>query len=179
MSPAASHGTPGPSAPALVLDSTSAEHTRGIGTRLGGLLRSGDVVLLGGDLGAGKTTMTQGIARALGIKEQVTSPTFTLLHAYDSQPGEPRLLHADLYRLDHLQEVIDLGLPELIDDGTVVVIEWGEQAVPVLLPDYLEVRIEFGDADDARRLLLRAVGARWTARVAELRRTLGEAEGRA
>ena len=127
--------------------------------------------MLGGDLGAGKTAFVQGLARAMGITEPVTSPTFTLVRTYD---GPLRLVHADVYRLDHLQEVIDLGLPELLDDAAVAVIEWGEMAAPVLPRDYLEIRMDFGEGDDDRVLTLTPVGARWTApsRVAGLRQAV-------
>ena len=171
MSQPAMRGESRPGIP-LTLSSASAEETRGIGARLGAFLRAGDVVLLGGDLGAGKTTLTQGLARAVGVKEQVTSTTFTLLHAYDCGPGQLRLLHADVYRLDNLQEIIDLGLPELLEEGAAMVVEWGEQAAPALLPDYLEVRLEFAAGDECRSLVLRPTGGRWAARFAELRRAL-------
>jgi tRNA threonylcarbamoyladenosine biosynthesis protein TsaE len=136
------------------------------------LLVAGDVILLGGDLGAGKTTFTQGLARSLGIDELVTSPTFTLLRSYENPKGL-RLLHADMYRLDHLQEIVDLGLPELLDEGAVAVVEWGDLAAPVLLPDYLEVRLTFGESDDARVLTMRPVGPKWCARLRSLDQALG------
>jgi tRNA threonylcarbamoyladenosine biosynthesis protein TsaE len=100
----------------------------------------------------------------MGIGEPVTSPTFTLVRTYDSPGGRP-LLHADLYRLEHLQEVIDLGLPELIDDAAVSVIEWGEVASPVLPADHLDIRIGFGaGGDDDRVLDLTPIGPSWAAR---------------
>lgn len=171
----AARDTPSPSSFPLSISSTSTEQTRAIGARLGALLGSGDVVLLGGELGAGKTTLTQGLALGLGVKEQVTSPTFTLVRCYDSGPGQLKLLHADMYRLENLQEIIDLGLPELLEEGAVAVVEWGEQAAPALLPDYLEIQLEFAEGDgceDQRRLLLRPMGSRWAARFAGLRRSL-------
>jgi tRNA threonylcarbamoyladenosine biosynthesis protein TsaE len=139
------------------------------------LLTPGDIILLGGDLGAGKTTFTQGLGRGLGIDEPVTSPTFTLLHSYESPTGL-QLLHADLYRLDYLQEVVDLGLMELLEEGAVAVIEWGELAAPVLLPDYLDVRIAFGERDDERSLTMQSVGPRWCARLRSLRQVLGSSQ---
>ncbi len=143
--------------------SRSVDDTHALATVVEPLLRPGDVILLGGDLGAGKTAFTQGVARAMGITEAVTSPTFTLLRTYDAPDGR-RLLHADLYRLEHLQEVIDLALPELIEEATVAVIEWGEVATPVLPPDYLDIRIGFGTDDDERIFDLIPVGAPWAAR---------------
>jgi tRNA threonylcarbamoyladenosine biosynthesis protein TsaE len=169
---------------ALQAASRSVGETRALAARIQPLLEPGDVILLGGDLGAGKTAFVQGLAQAMGIAGPVTSPTFTLLHSYDG-PGGARLLHADIYRLDHLQEIIDLGFPELLDPdeaagaggagpagaagavsgvGAVAAIEWGEAAAPVLARDYLEVRIDFGEGDDDRVLRLTPVGARWAAR---------------
>ena len=139
--------------------------------RIQPLLVAGDIVLLGGDLGAGKTTFTQGLARALGIEEQVTSPTFTLIRSYDG-PGRVGLLHADVYRLEHLQEIVDLGLPELVEEGVIAVIEWGDVAAPVLLPDYLDVRIELGEGDDERTIVVWPVGIRWASRLRRLAEVL-------
>lgn len=143
------------------------DETRALGAAVAGVLRGGDVVLLAGDLGAGKTAFTQGLARALGVTEQVTSPTFTLARSYT---GRLVLHHLDVYRLEHLQEAEDLGLGELIDDGGVTVIEWGDAVAPVLPSEYLEIRIAFppdGD-DDARTLALRPVGGAWSARARAL-----------
>ncbi|MGH9149256.1 MAG: tRNA (adenosine(37)-N6)-threonylcarbamoyltransferase complex ATPase subunit type 1 TsaE, partial [Acidimicrobiales bacterium] len=86
---------------------------------------------------------------------------FTLVRDY---PGRLRLLHVDIYRLDHLQEVVDLGVGELIDEGGVALVEWGDLARPVLAADYLEIRIRFGEADDERRLTVNLVGPSWSAR---------------
>jgi len=153
---------------------SSADATRELAGAIAGLARGGDVVLLAGELGAGKTCFTQGFGKALGIDEPITSPTFTLLRPYD---GRLRLLHADVYRLEHLQEILDLGIAELVDDDAVAVIEWGDMAEPVLPADFLEIRITYDDADDGdaeevRRFAFRAVGASWGNRVAALQRSL-------
>jgi tRNA threonylcarbamoyladenosine biosynthesis protein TsaE len=147
----------------------SGEDTRELGTALAAVVTPGDVVLLAGDLGAGKTTLTQGFARGLGVSDHVTSPTFVLMHPYE---GRLPLVHVDAYRLDHLQEVIDLGLGEMLDDGAVAVIEWGDMVAPVLPPDFLEVRLEYGEGEDDRSVHLRTAGARWGARHDPLRRAL-------
>lgn len=144
----------------IVVASRSVVETQALAARLQPGLRGGDVILLGGDLGAGKTAFVQGLARAMGIVGPVTSPTFTLVRTYDN-PGGLRLVHADVYRLDHLQEVVDLGLAELLEDDTVAVIEWGEVAAPVLAPDYLEIRLDFGEGNDDRVVRLNPVGPRW------------------
>jgi len=137
----------------------SADDTRELAAQVAGLARAGDMVLLAGDMGAGKTTFTQGFGRALGVVEQVTSPTFTLVRTYEARIP---LLHVDAYRLDSLQEVIDLGMHELLDEGAIALIEWGDIIAPVLPTDFLEIRMEFGDADDDRRLRLRSVGQPWS-----------------
>jgi tRNA threonylcarbamoyladenosine biosynthesis protein TsaE len=141
----------------------SAGGTRHLGEQVGALARAGDVILLGGDLGAGKTTFTQGVARALGVGEPVTSPTFTLVHSYDG--ADVRLLHADVYRLDHLRDVVDLGLAELLEDGAVAVVEWGQRAGPALPPDHLDVCISFGSDDCDRTIVLSPVGGGWSDRL--------------
>ena len=140
------------SRPGTETRSSSPEETRAVGAVLARLLRPGDMVLLAGDLGAGKTTFTQGLAAALGVRDQVTSPTFTLVRPYSCASGDVHtLLHADLYRLDRLAEVRDLALDELVEDGAVAVVEWGDVGAPVLEPDALVVHIDT-DPDDTRRL---------------------------
>lgn len=147
----------------------SAEDTRALGMALADLVRPGDVILLAGDLGSGKTTLAQGFARGLGVEEQVVSPTFILVRVY---PGRLPLIHADAYRMDDLSEVTDLDLPELLDDGGVALVEWGDVIAPVIPADFLEVRIDFGDADDDRRFAVRVVGAAWASRAADVRSAL-------
>jgi tRNA threonylcarbamoyladenosine biosynthesis protein TsaE len=144
----------------------SADDTRELGAALASVVTSGDVVLLAGDLGAGKTTLTQGLARGLGVEERVTSPTFILMRPYE---GRVPLVHVDAYRLEHLQEVIDLGLAEMLDDGALAVIEWGDVVAPVLPPDFLEVRLGYRESDDEREVHLRVAGPRWSARLAAIR----------
>ncbi|MBV9936740.1 MAG: tRNA (adenosine(37)-N6)-threonylcarbamoyltransferase complex ATPase subunit type 1 TsaE [Actinobacteria bacterium] len=147
----------------------SADDTRELAAQIAGLAKPGDLLLLAGDMGAGKTTFTQGFGKALGVSEQVTSPTFTLVRNYEARIP---LLHVDAYRLESLQEVIDLGLHELLDEGAVALIEWGDIIAPVLPTDFLEIRMEFGAADDDRRLRLRCVGQPWAARMTLLGRAL-------
>ena len=144
----------------------SADDTRELAAQVAVLARAGDLVLLAGDMGAGKTTFTQGFGKALGVVEQVTSPTFTLVRTYEARIP---LLHVDAYRLDSLQEVIDLGMHELLDEGAVALIEWGDIIASMLPTDFLEIRLEFGEGDDDRRLRLRAVGQPWAGRVPALR----------
>lgn len=152
--------------------SKTAADTQELAAQLAGLAQPRDILLLSGDLGAGKTTFAQGFGRGLGIDEAITSPTFTLVRNYDEGARVP-LLHADMYRLDQVQEIIDLGLAELIDEGRVALIEWGDVAAPALPADYLTVRIDFGSDDDQRRIALRGVGPSWAGRVGLLETVLG------
>lgn len=153
----------------MKVSTRSADATRDVARALAGVLRPGDVVVLAGDLGAGKTTFTQGLAAGLGVTEPVLSPTFALVHTYD---GTPPLVHVDVYRLGHLQELHDLGFEELIDSERVVVVEWGEQVAPVLPSDRLIVRLELGAEPGDRWITLTAHGAEWRARWRRLEETL-------
>ena len=159
----------GPPAGAIVAATKSADDTRQMAAELATLARPSDVILVSGDLGSGKTTFTQGFGRGLGVREPIVSPTFTLVRSY---AGRLPLVHCDVYRLDHLQEVIDLDLPELLDEGGVAVVEWGDVVASTLPADFLEVRLEFGDTDDERRFSLRVVGPAWSSRLPPLRAAL-------
>lgn len=135
------------------------EQMRALGSRLAGLLRAGDLVLLHGDLGAGKTTLAQGIATGLGVRGAVTSPTFVIARVH---PGAPPLVHVDAYRVGSGLEVDDLDLDTSLEES-VTVVEWGEGLVEDLAVDRLEVRIERSVAsDDERRVVVvEAFGQRW------------------
>ena len=145
----------------ITLRTKSADDTRELAAQLAPVAKAGDVILLAGDLGAGKTTFTQGFGRALGIDEPITSPTFTLMRDYE---GRLRLIHVDVYRLEHLQEIVDLGITELVDDDAVALVEWGDVAEAVLPADFLEIRIGYDDAEDDRVFTVRSVGSSWSAR---------------
>jgi tRNA threonylcarbamoyladenosine biosynthesis protein TsaE len=162
--------------PTLVLAAGSAPATRDLAAALADVCVPGDVLLLSGDLGAGKTTFAQGFGRALGIAEPVTSPTFTLVRQYEVTPGPTAvrtLLHADVYRLDHLGEIADLGLGQLVEDGGVALVEWGDAAEPVLGSGALSLLLEVDPDDDGRRRIT-VTGAdgswddRWSALAAAL-----------
>jgi tRNA threonylcarbamoyladenosine biosynthesis protein TsaE len=152
----------------------SVDDTREVGEALADLALPGDVLVLAGDLGTGKTAFAQGFARGLGITEQVTSPTFILARTYE---GRLRMHHLDVYRLDHLQEAEDLGLAELVDDKGVTLIEWGDVIAPTLPPEHLEVRLAYGAGTDDRSVRMAAAGRSWGVRADALRRLLGRWAG--
>jgi tRNA threonylcarbamoyladenosine biosynthesis protein TsaE len=149
----------------------SVDDTRALAAELAGFARPGDLILLAGGLGAGKTAFAQGFARGLGVVEQVTSPAFILVRSYQ---GRIPMVHLDVYRLDHLQELVDLGIAELLDEDAVTLIEWGDVVTPGLPADFLEVRLDGGDSDDERVVSMRAVGPTWPPRL----RAMGEAVDR-
>lgn len=137
------------------MTSGSCEATHNVAKALAGWLSPGDLVLLEGELGAGKTTFCQGLAEALGVEEPVTSPTFTLVRSYATQVGF-ELLHVDLYRLESRHEVLDLGLGEALDEGAVALVEWGDRAQESLGPPSLWVRLRYGSDPGARELEIEA-----------------------
>jgi tRNA threonylcarbamoyladenosine biosynthesis protein TsaE len=159
----------------IVARTKSADETRALAGELAPVVRTGDVILLAGDLGAGKTVFVQGLARALGVRERVTSPTFVISRQYE---GDLPVVHIDVYRLDHVQEVIDIGLAELVDDDAVVLIEWGDVVAQSVGPNYLGVRLEYPTATadgpfDDRVITLSPRGEAWAPRQQALRRAVG------
>jgi tRNA threonylcarbamoyladenosine biosynthesis protein TsaE len=154
----------------LDIVSHSSAQTQRLGMRLGDLLRGGELLLLEGQLGSGKTTFTQGLAMGMGISEQVSSPTFTLLKEYpglspsskgsSSQRG-PALYHFDLYRLDDPEEILDLGFEDYFYDGSgVCVVEWADKAAALWLDGHLCIRLK-PMSETKRSLLLTATGTRY------------------
>jgi tRNA threonylcarbamoyladenosine biosynthesis protein TsaE len=140
------------------LVSTSPAQTERFGAALGALLQPGDVVLLAGDLGAGKTQFTKGVARALGITQAITSPTFNLVLEYETNSGEG-LRHFDLYRLEHESELDDIDYFGLLEDEAISIVEWGDKFPSAMPLDYLLVDFEL-DKEKTRLLRFEAVGAR-------------------
>ncbi|GAA2864643.1 tRNA (adenosine(37)-N6)-threonylcarbamoyltransferase complex ATPase subunit type 1 TsaE [Streptosporangium fragile] len=139
------------------------EEMRELGAELAALLRPGDLVVLSGPLGAGKTTLVQGIAEGLKVRGPITSPTFVIARVHPSLSGGPALVHVDAYRLGGGLEVDDLDLDASLEES-VTVVEWGEGLVEGLADDRLEVSIgrsESGDPGEERTVALRGVGARW------------------
>ena len=152
--------------------SASAEETQGLGEVLGHLLQAGDVLVLTGDLGAGKTQLTKGVARGMGIEDDVTSPTFTIEMVYEGK--ELPLYHFDLYRLDDADELEDTGLFDVLGGDGPCLIEWGEQFEGELGDERLDVTIERLDDEVAegveppRRITLAPHGTRAEELVSEL-----------
>ncbi|MCO7220445.1 tRNA (adenosine(37)-N6)-threonylcarbamoyltransferase complex ATPase subunit type 1 TsaE [Klenkia sp. PcliD-1-E] len=138
------------------------EDTRALGTELAGLLRAGDLVVLSGPLGAGKTALTQGIGAGLGVPGPVTSPTFVLARVH--RGGRLPLVHVDAYRLGSLLDVDDLDLDATVEES-VTVVEWGHGLVEQLADEHLVVEIERGADDDVRTATLVPHGPSWTARL--------------
>lgn len=139
----------------------TAEDMRSLGVKIAGLLRAGDLVVLTGPLGAGKTTLTQGIGEGLKVRGPITSPTFVIARVHPSLSGGPALVHADAYRLGGALEVDDLDLDASLADS-VTVVEWGEGLVEGLSDERLEIVIDRDDTDESRYVLLRGVGNRWS-----------------
>ncbi|MFG1880639.1 tRNA (adenosine(37)-N6)-threonylcarbamoyltransferase complex ATPase subunit type 1 TsaE [Micromonospora sp. NPDC049102] len=157
----------------FVVKLSTVEDTREFGRRLAGLLRAGDLVLLTGPLGAGKTALTQGIGAGLNVLGDVTSPTFVIARLHRPDPargGRVALVHADAYRLgaasDPRAEIDDLDLDASVDES-VTVVEWGEGLVEQLVDAHLRVRIDRRD-DDTRVVELDPVGGDWARRLAGL-----------
>ncbi|MBQ1094788.1 tRNA (adenosine(37)-N6)-threonylcarbamoyltransferase complex ATPase subunit type 1 TsaE [Streptomyces sp. b94] len=166
--PAAPQGPAEPSepAPGVEITVTSPEQMRELGRRLAEVLRAGDLLMLSGELGAGKTTLTRGLGEGMGVRGAVTSPTFVIARVHPSLGDGPPLVHVDAYRLSGgLDEMEDLDLDVSLADS-VIVVEWGEGKVEELTDDRLQLRIHraVGDTtDEVRHVTLTGVGERWTA----------------
>jgi len=143
----------------LRLTLPTAEDTRLAGERLARVLRAGDLLILTGDLGAGKTTFTQGLGDGLGVRGPVTSPTFVIARVHPSLRGGPALVHVDAYRLGDAAELDDLDLDTDLDTA-VTVVEWGSGLAEALASDRIALRFERSE-DDVRTLTVTAVGGRW------------------
>lgn len=133
----------------------TSDDTVAAGEALAAVLRRGDIVLLSGTLGAGKTTFVKGVAKGLGVKERVTSPTFTMVrqHACANDQGIVTLHHCDVYRVDSLNEVVDLALGELVEESALALVEWGDLAASVFGRDVMTIDF-LVDNEDHRTLIV-------------------------
>jgi tRNA threonylcarbamoyladenosine biosynthesis protein TsaE len=141
-----------------LVDVATAGDMRGLGRRLAADLRAGDLLVLSGPLGAGKTTLVQGIGEGLGVRGPVTSPTFVIARVHPSLRGGPALVHADAYRLGGVAEIDDLDL-DSDAASSVTAVEWGEGLAEGLSEDRLEISI--GISGDRRTVRISGVGSRW------------------
>jgi len=149
----------------LELTSHSPEQTQQLGARIGELTLPGDILLLIGALGTGKTCLTQGIAWGLGIKEYALSPSFVIIRELH---GRLPLYHIDLYRLDHIEEIVELGLDDYLYGGGVCVVEWAEKGLSVLPAEHLMIQISYL-SDSERSLQLKPNGKRYLQILAKLK----------
>jgi tRNA threonylcarbamoyladenosine biosynthesis protein TsaE len=168
--------TTGEPAFSLQTEVPTAEQMTSLGGRLAGLLSAGDLVVLSGPLGAGKTTLTQGIGAGLKVRGPVTSPTFVIARVHPSLAGGPDLVHADAYRLGSRAEVDDLDLDADLATS-VTVVEWGEGLVEALAGSYLAIGIEpantrAADPGQPRTVRISGWGERWEQSVAQAREAL-------
>lgn len=154
--------------------SRSLADTHDIAAAIAQIVRPRDIIVLSGDMGAGKTAFAAGFAKGLGVSddEYVSSPTFTLVHTHET--GRIPMYHADLYRLTSTGEITDLGLREHADMGAVVLVEWGDVALDVL-GDVMVVRIDADDDDESvRRIEISIVGHGWDTRWEQLKRAVAK-----
>ena len=142
----------------------TADDTRAFGESLAHNLRSGDLVILTGGLGAGKTTLTQGLAEGLGVRGPITSPTFVIARTHPSLVGGPALVHVDAYRLGGITELDDLDLDASLDES-VTVVEWGQGLAEDLSEDRLEIVLRVDPDTESRTVGLTGHGERWKAGV--------------
>ena len=146
----------------MIVEIPTAQDMRDLGLRLARILRPGDLVVLDGPLGAGKTTLAQGIGAGLGVRGDVTSPTFVIARVHPSLVDGPPLVHADAYRVDGALEIDDLDLDASVDDS-VTIVEWGRGLVEGLAADRLDIEISrtVGSESEVREVRITAQGERW------------------
>ena len=153
----------------LELRTGSAQETRDVGCAISRSLRKRDAVILTGELGAGKTTLVQGVARGLDIDDPIVSPTFTLVREYE---GRLPVAHVDVYRLERVQEVVELGLEELGAGEGILLVEWGDVIEELLPADRLRIELTVADETDDRRIAVSAEGWSWADRWPDLEAAL-------
>ena len=152
----------------ILVDVPTADDMHRLGLRIAALLRKGDVIIATGDLGAGKTTLAQGIGEGLHVNGHVTSPTFIISRFHEATADGPSFVHVDAYRLGDGAELADIDLDESLAES-VTMVEWGEGMAEWLSDDRLEITSERGEGDDVRTVLLDGVGPRWADALEPLR----------
>ena len=157
----------------LVITTASAAETAALGARLAPLLLPGDVVPLWGGFGAGKTTFTQGVGRALGVRQPVASPSYGLVHEYHGDPARPVLYHLDLYRLESAADAVALGIEDLLSGDGVTLVEWPGVIKSQLPQERLDVYLDLTPVG-ARRVCFVAAGTRYVELLAMYARSVGE-----
>ncbi|HWL90089.1 MAG TPA: tRNA (adenosine(37)-N6)-threonylcarbamoyltransferase complex ATPase subunit type 1 TsaE [Actinomycetota bacterium] len=159
----------------MEIETETADRTREVGQAVASLLQPRDTVVLTGDLGAGKTTFVQGIGRGLGVEDHVASPTFTLVREYT---GRLDVAHVDVYRLERVQDVLDLALDELGGPERVLLVEWGDAVSDLLPEDRLRVELTTARAEtDTRRIVITPQGRSWAGRWERLEHALESFRG--
>jgi tRNA threonylcarbamoyladenosine biosynthesis protein TsaE len=159
----------------VVIGTESPEETKEVARRLARICAPGDAILLIGDLGAGKTAFAQGFAAALGVEGPVTSPTFALVRQYQCHGAGAveTLIHADVYRTGTIGEVVELALAELVEEGAIALIEWGDLAAAALGHDALDITLTLPDSGALSQRTLSISGrGRWAGRSDEVARAL-------
>lgn len=151
--------------------STSAEQTQRLGTRLGALLRSGDVICLSGEMGAGKTAFAGGVGQGWGADEPMASPTYTIVHEHRRPADDQRLAHLDCYRLNSVEDIDSIGFDDLLESGAALLIEWPEKIEAALPPERLWVRLRVV-SDVHRSIHFTPVGERYVQLVAQFRQAV-------
>lgn len=156
----------------LKVTSQSPGNTNDMGKKFSEILGPGDVILLSGELGGGKTTFIGGIAFGLGIKEELTSPSFTIINEYPI--GRKKFIHADLYRIDGVAEIEQLGISDyLYDRKNIVCIEWGDKLAEFLEKDFLLVDFKYDiDAEEKRKLAFSSSSGYWDSKLEKLKKIL-------
>lgn len=150
----------------IKITTSSPKETKNIGYRLGKLLKGGEIICMNGDLGAGKTTLTQSIAEGLEVNDYVTSPTFTIVNEYE---GRHKLYHFDVYRIGEIDEMYDLGYEEYFYSDGVTIIEWSSMIEEILPKERLNIEIRKGYSSDSRELIINSFGERYDEIIKELK----------
>jgi len=142
----------------ITIHTTTEEQTVALGRRLGAMASAGDVILLSGELGTGKTCLVRGIAAGMGVSDYASSPSFVIIREYT---GRLTLYHMDFYRLERAEEIADLGIDEYLYGDGVCAVEWAERAVGLLPAEHLRISLSYATLEGQREIVLSAAGSRY------------------